>query len=134
MKNKIKNLNEKINKFIEIILNKFNKNDEDKSNIQKMKDENLRLIFENSKLKKDNSNLNEKVKLLTEKEAHSVDLNEVKKLFTHINTIINRLKLTIESIWISLKRKNCYKIKTKCFNYNVDIQYVIIVFKMKKMQ
>ena len=115
MKNKIKNLDEKINKFIKFILNKINKNNKDKNNIQNMKDENLRLIFENSKLKMDNNNLNEKIKILSEKEAHSVDLNEIKKLFTHINTIINRLKLTMESIWISLKCKNCYKIKTKMF-------------------
>jgi hypothetical protein len=42
-----------------------------------------------------------------------VDLSEIKKLFKYIKEIIDRLKLTMETIAIHLKCKNCYIIQNK---------------------
>ena len=42
-----------------------------------------------------------------------MDLSEIKKLFKYIKEIIDRLKLTMETIAIHLKCKNCYIIQNK---------------------
>ena len=145
IKNKMNLLDEKINTFHDIILDKLNNLLENlkktKQNKINNKDEELlndilKLKLENSKLNteikkyenklnkkkqkklillKEIEELNEKNKKLIEKEKNSVDLSEIRKQFKYINEITQRLQLTMETFSINLKCKNCYKIKTKMF-------------------
>lgn len=52
---------------------------------------------------------------LSQKQKEMIDLSEIKKLFTHIDEIIQRLKLTMETFSLNLKCKNCILIKSKLY-------------------
>ena len=145
IKQKMNLLDEKINNFHDIIINKahtlqenlkkINKNNCN-NNAEELLNENLKLKLENSKLNseikkyenklikkkekklkllKEIDELKEKNKKLIEKEKNSVDLSEIRKQFKYINDIIQRLQLTMETFCINLKCKNCYKVKIKMF-------------------
>ena len=145
IKQKMNLLDEKINNFHDIIINKvhtlqenlkkINKNNCN-NNAEELLNENLKLKLENSKLNseikkyenklikkkekklkllKEIDELKEKNKKLIEKEKNSVDLSEIRKQFKYINDIIQRLQLTMETFCINLKCKNCYKVKVKMF-------------------
>ena len=145
IKQKMNILEEKLNNFHDIIINKvhtlqqnlkkINKNNSN-NNPEELLNENLKLKLEISKLNseikkyenklikkkekklkllKEIDELKEKNKKLIEKEKNSVDLSEIRKQFKYINDIIQRLQLTMETFCINLKCKNCYKVKIKMF-------------------
>ena len=141
IKNKLNNFEEKLQKFLSNLIDlltanknkNINLNINSENLIKKLNNNILKIKLENSDLKskiknKENEieknsieiiNLSNELKNLKEKlilkEKNSIDLTEIKKLFNYINDIINRLKLTMESIAIQMKCKNCYEIKNKLF-------------------
>ncbi len=141
IKNKLNNFEEKHQKFLSNLIDlltanknkNINLNINSENLIKELNNNILKIKLENSDLKskiknKENEieknsieiiNLSNELKNLKEKlilkEKNSIDLTEIKKLFNYINDIINRLKLTMESIAIQMKCKNCYEIKNKLF-------------------
>ena len=136
--NKLNSLEEKqkkiINKLIQYISQSKIKSKEHSTNEDDLKSQILKLKFENSnlkseikkkdskiekkklkkiQLKKEIKELNEQITIYILKQKSSVDLSEIKKLFKYIKEIIDRLKLTMETIAIHLKCKNCYIIQNK---------------------
>ena len=69
-------------------------------------------------LKTENITLSQTILSLREKQSRLVDMTEIQKLFTYIKSIIDRLKLTMETFSINLNCKNCYEMKTKLNQLN----------------
>ena len=64
-------------------------------------------------LKLENITLSQSLSSLKEKQLHLVDMTEIQKLFTYIKSIIDRLKLTMETFSLNLNCKICYEMKSK---------------------
>ena len=109
----------------------YNKQLQHINNIKELTNKINKIKIKKKTLKIENITLSQSLSSLKEKQLYLVDMTEIQKLFTYIKSIIDRLKLTMETFSLNLNCKICYEMKSKLMQLHCGHTICEDCFKME---
>ena len=115
----------------QIIHELYNKQLQYINDIKELTNKIKKIKLKKKTLKIENITLSQSLSSFKEKQLHLVDMTEIQKLFTYIKSIIDRLKLTMETFSLNLNCKICYEMKSKLMQLHCGHTICEDCFKME---